>query len=550
MSDRSKYIFKLFAPYNKKANLLAGFNDWEPLAMEKSDDGYFRYETELADGKYEYRFEIQTKSWFFEEDEWKTLTDPYATEVDGETQNAVLRLKNGEKIVDEYEWRHNDVELPENDDLIIYEMHVGDFSGGEKDAATRGKYTDVIDKLDYLKELGITAIELMPVKESPGDFSWGYSPLHYFAVEGNYGASFELKELIDKAHGAGIRLFVDGVYNHANSEMPLTRIDHDYWFHHEPKDPEHNWGPEFNYDYTDEKLGVSPARKFIFDTIKFWLEEYQIDGIRYDGVRQMDNWNILKDFDEYTHKLHDFKPFFNVAEHIPVDPEITKPAGPMDSCWNDSFMFGVFGNLTGEEFSFENLKDAIDPRRIGFDFPTSVVNYLCNHDHNRLLGQFGDLEIFGEEAFRRAKLGASILFTAVGIPMIWMGEEFGEYKEKSPESNKINWGLLENDENKQLLEFYKILINLRKMNPALKTANVEFFFEDEDSKVLAFQRFGDDNEVIVILNLSENNLEEYVVKNFPSQGVFRDWLTDTEFEINDSDYPLNIKPFEAKILVR
>lgn len=552
MSDkRAKHTFELFAPNNREANLLADFNDWEPIPLEKSDDGYFRHTAELPDGVHHYRFEIRTKSWFFEEDEWKTITDPYAVEVEGETQNAVLRLRDGRPVVDEYEWRHDETPLPDNVEIVIYEMHVGDFSGGEDDPETRGRYTDVVDKLDYLTELGVNTIELMPVKESPGDFSWGYSPLHYFAVEENYGASFELKELIDECHGRGIRVIIDGVYNHANSEMSLTRIDHDYWFHHEPKDPEHNWGPEFNYGFYDEKLDVMPARKFILDTIRFWLGEYHIDGVRYDGVRQIGDREVLGLFTETAHRLADFKPFINIAEHIPVDPSVVKPEGPMDSCWNDAFMYGVVEHLTGETFDLERLKDSLAPPRLGLERTVSAVNYLCNHDHNRLLERLAANEIFGEEAFRRAGLGAVLLMTAVGIPMIWMGEEFGEYKEKSQESNKIDWSLLGNEENAALREHYRTLIELRKTSPALRTENIDFIHEDADKRVLAYWRHDEEGGgVAVILNLSEEELPDYTVGGLPArEGGWRDLLAGHEAEVRDGSYTATLRPFTAVVLV-
>ncbi len=551
MADKHEYTFELFAPYNNQANLIADFNDWHEIPMQKSDDGYFRAAVHLADGVYQYRFNIQTKSWFYAEDEWKTVTDPYATEIDGDTQNAVLRLKNGKKIVDEYEWRHMETPLAANNKLVIYEMHVGDFSGGESDPLERGKYTDATAKLDYLERLGVNAVELMPVKESPGDFSWGYSPVHFFATENNYGASFELKEFIDKSHEKGIRVILDGVYNHANPDTPLAQIDHDYWFRRDPLDAEHNWGPEFNYDFYDENLNLSPARKFILDSIRFWLKEYRIDGIRYDGARHFGGYEILKVFVETADETIQGKPFIHIAEHIPQTPEIVKPQGAMDACWNDSFMHTVAGFLSGDEVDLELLKNAIDAKRMGYETAVSVVNYLCNHDQNRLMKRLGENGIFGEEAFRRARLGAAILLTSVGIPMIWMGEEFGEYKEKSTESNKINWSLLENSENKNLFEYYQKLIDLRKTNSGLQTVNISFFHEDAENNVLAFWRFDETgNGAAVVLNLSEKDLENYIVENFPTGENWREWTKNFDVETNENKLTITLEKREALIFIK
>lgn len=136
--------------------------------MQKDDKGYFRTQVELEDEIYQYKFRVRSKSWFLEPDEWIEVVDPYATDIDDATQNGIIRIKDGEKIVDTYVWKNDDKPLPPDHKLVIYEMHVGDFSGGEDDIHSRGKYQHVMEKLDYLYELGINAIELMPVKEHQG----------------------------------------------------------------------------------------------------------------------------------------------------------------------------------------------------------------------------------------------------------------------------------------------------------------------------------------------------------------------------------------------
>jgi len=526
--------FRLFAPTILEASLIADFSDWKDIPMEKGDDGFFRSARKLADGSYQYRYTVRSKSWFNELDEWKTITDPYATNVDPETQNSILHLKNGKKIVDEYEWTSDDVPLPENDRLVIYELHVGDFSGGEEDGYSRGKYIDVIAKLNYLADLGVNAIELMPLKSNPGDFNWGYSPIHYFAPEPSFGSTAELKELIDKCHALGIRVIVDGVYNHSSTENALTQIDHDYWYRREGKDPEQNWGPEFNYELRDEKLGINPALEFILDSIRFWIFEYRIDGIRFDAAKQIDSFDALASFVKNSRLMSAMKPFFTVAEFIPPTPSVTEPVGPVESCWNDSFMYTIVEYLGGGPLYFEQIKDAIDPTRIGFSSVTSVTNYLSNHDQNRLFRKLGEKGILDEELYRRAKLGALILMTSLGLPMIWMGEEFGEHAVMSEQSNKINWTLLESGLNKDLLHYYKTLIGLRTANPAFRSDKIEFFHEDAGSGVLGFHRYDEaGNSVVAVLNLSDSDLEGYTIPNFPITGKAREWMSELDVDITD-----------------
>ncbi len=518
--------------------------------MEKDDRGYFRTQVDLEDGTYQYKFRVTSNSWFFEPDQWVEVVDPYATDIDNPTQNGVLRIKDGATIVDTYVWKHDDKPLPADRELVIYEMHVGDFSGGEDDPHARGQYKHVIEKLDYLCELGVNAIELMPIKEYPGDHSWGYNPRYFFATESSYGSTADLKRLIDECHARGIRLFLDGIYNHSESESPLTQIDHDYWYHHDPRDPEQNWGPEFNYEHYDENLDIKPAWQFIGDNVRFWIQEYHIDGIRYDAAKNLGNYDFMHWIVGQTKEAAGFKPFYNVAEHLPETPAITNLDGPMDGCWQDSFYHTVKAHICGETFDLEQLKDVLDCKRRGFLGSTNVVNYLGNHDHDRMMKELADRGIFEDAAFKRMKLGAVLLTTAVGIPLIWMGEEFGEYKEKTIESAKIDWTLLGNDANSSLLDYYKGLIHLRKNNQALYTENIDFFHENPETRVLAYSRWNDEgSRVVVVANLSDNYLAGYQVPHFPANGTWHEWTGDYDVESGDDNLPIDLPEYEAKVFV-
>lgn len=542
--------FKLFAPYNKGAALMGSFSNWEEIPMAKDEEGNFRTKVDLEDGVYQYKFRVQSKSWFLEADQWVDVVDPYATDIDDPTQNAVVRIKDGDRIVDTYVWQHDDKPLPADRELVIYEMHVADFSGGEADPLARGKYEHVVEKLDYLVELGVNAIELMPLKEYPGDYSWGYNPRYFCAAESSYGTTEELKNLIDECHGRGIRVMIDGIYNHSESSSPLTQIDHDYWYHHAPRDPDNNWGPEFNYEFYDENLGTYPARKFIGDTVRYWIQEYHIDGIRFDAARQIANYDFMHWIVQEAKNAAGPKPFYTVAEYIPETTSITNLEGPMDGCWHDSFYHCIVEHICGDTFDLERLKDVIDCKRQGFLGATNVVNYLTNHDHNHVMAELGDRGILDEPAFKRAKLGSVLLMTAVGVPLIWMGEEFGEYKAKTIEQAKIDWTLLGNDMNKGLWEYYKGLIHLRENNQALYTENIDFFHEDPDSKVFAYTRWNDEgSRVVVVANMSEKYLAGYSVPHFPANGTWHEWTGNYDVESGDDNIMIDLPEYEAKVFV-
>ena len=542
--------FDLFAPYNTEANLIGSFSEWRDVPMTKGDDGVFRTEVDLDDGEYRYKFRVRSKSWFLEEDALVDVVDPYATAVEDTAQaNGIVCIQNGTRVVDTYLWQHDDKPLPPDHSLVIYELHVGDFSG-EGDVAARGRFEDVVAKLDYLSDLGVNAVELMPLEEYPGDHSWGYNPRYFFAAESSYGSSADLKALVDACHALGIRVIKDGVYNHSEATSPLTQIDHDYWYHHEPRDSDNNWGPEFDYEHYDEKLDTYPARKFVGDVVRYWTSEYHLDGLRFDAARQMENFDFMYWLTREAKRVAGEKPFYTIAEYIPETPEVTGLDGPMDACWHDSFYHTLKAVMHGEQVDFERLKDALDAKRTGFPGATNVVNYLSNHDHNHVMADLGDAGILDAEAFRRVKLGASFLMTAVGVPLLWMGDEFGEFTYSSIEQNKLDWKLLGSDPNRDLRETFKGLIRLRTSNPALFTGNIDFFHEDPDQGVIAYVRWNDEgSRIVVIANLSPDFHKNYTVPNFPVNGTLHEWEHNYDITAENNKATLDLPPYEAKVLV-
>jgi 1,4-alpha-glucan branching enzyme len=552
----SSIEFNLFAPRNQGAALFGFFSDWKEIPMEKGKDGYFRTQVELEDGIYHYKFRVQTKSPHFEPDPWIEVIDPYATDVDEAKKMGTVRIKDGQRIVDTYVWQHDDTLLPNNQEIVIYEMHVADFSGGEDDPNQRGKYRDAIAKLDYLCELGINAIELMPVNEYPGNYSWGYKVRHYFATESSYGSTEDLKRLIDECHGRGIRVFLDGIYNHTDEECPLMLIDRNYWYYehmHYPEDPKNYWGPELNYDNYDETLDVKPAWKFVGDVVRYWVQEYHIDGIRFDAVRQLANDEFLDWLAKQAHRNAVSKPFYNIAENIPDTSAITTPEGPLDACWHESFHYFVIPHICGETFELEKLKEVLDPKRQGYEATTNVINYLATHDRQHLFRELGERGIFDEAAFRRAKLAAVLLMTAMGVPMLWMGEEFGEHKRKSEKvtkPKKIAWPLLERELNRDLFEYYKKLIALRKQHPALQGNYIEFCHENPEAKVLDYVRGSDaSSRVVVMTNFSDTVLKQYHVPNFPDAGTWHEWMGNYDVAAGEEGIRIDIGGYEAKVFV-
>ncbi len=220
----------------------------------------------------------------------------------------------------------------------------------------------------------------------------------------------------------------------------------------------------------------------------------------------------------------------------------------MDACWHESFYQQILKHICGDGFNLENLKEVIAPERQGYQSATSVINYITCHDHKYIMAELGDRSIFGKEAFNRAKLGAVLLFTAVGVPLVWMGNEFGEYNPE--EEAKIEWQLLENDDNQNLLDYYRGLIGLRTQNHALRTNNIEFFHEDPETKVLAYTRWNNEgSRVVVVINFSDNFLQDYTVDRFPAAGTWHEWTQDYNVEAQKGKLVISLGECEAQVFV-
>jgi 1,4-alpha-glucan branching enzyme len=182
-----------------------------------------------------------------------------------------------------------------------------------------------------------------------------------------------------------------------------------------------------------------------------------------------------------------------------------------------------------------------------------VINYLATHDRERILRELGNCGIFKAAAFQRAKLAAAILMTAMGVPMLWMGEEFGEYQQKSENVTKpqnINWSLLSSDQNHDLFEYYQKLIALRQQTPALQSDNIQFFYENAENKVLAYTRWDEQNShVVVVANFSDQNLNQYKISDFPTAEYWRDWVDNREVESTENGLFADLPSYTAKIFV-
>jgi 1,4-alpha-glucan branching enzyme len=553
----------LFAPYNEVVELLGNWNDWKPINMIKGKDGWWRATVELPDGDYLYKFRVKSLS-YFAKGKMLEAFDPYALSVTDEaSESTILRVRNGKRtdLHINYQWKHDDVPLPVNRDAVIYELHVGDFCGKKSDKS-RGQFKDVVDRLDYLKELGINCLELMPVKEFPGK-GWGYTLRSLFAVENSYGAPEELCRLVDEAHARGMRVIIDGVYNHANSESPLTKIDYEYWFYKDNPDPkEMQWGPKFNYCKYDDHLDLFPARKYVVESIQFWVEKFHVDGIRFDATRAIRDFDVMRELaDAAFAKVNGVKPFICIAEHVPEDPAVTgRPnAGPMNAAWHDSWSHLMQAVIIGKEHegckadNLDELDCKSNPATNGYCEGDRFVNYLTSHDHKRAMYILGDdAKIFDDAAFRRMKMGISILMTCPGIPMLWMGAEFGFACDKTLDPCPLDWSLLENDSNRGLLEHAKLLTRIRHENSALRGDAFQVVLKNQERLLFAYKRWNDaGNVVLVVANLKDQDQSEFVIENAGIEdGLWHDAIHGNELKVERGVLRDVIGKSEVKVFIK
>jgi len=334
----------LLAPQKSSAYLIGDFNDWKirtEYFMKQTPDGQFFWidlENLVEDQNYAFQYIVDGQ--FFIADPFSELildesSDPFISDitfpnlhpypVNKATGNVSL-LRTG---AENYQWQ-NDFEPPAKEDLVIYELLMRDFTGDHN-------YQTVLDTLDYLERLGINAIEFMPVNEFESNRSWGYNPSFHMALDKYYGSPTAFKTLIDECHRRGIAVILDVVYNHAFSQSPFAQL---YWdaanFRPSADSPflnpiakhPYNVGYDFNHESEYTKL-------FVKRVTKYWLEEYHIDGFRFDlskGFTQKSSTNDgvfaaydlsrIKILQDYADNIWDFNPnAYVILEHFATNTE-------------------------------------------------------------------------------------------------------------------------------------------------------------------------------------------------------------------------------------
>ncbi len=516
--DGTGTVFRVWAPNATNASVAGTFNGWSTTAHRLTNVAG-TWQTRIAGARpgdeYQFVFENSGTHW---------RTDPRSRMQVNSIGHSIVADTN-------HPWTDQQWVSPAKQDLILYELHVGTFSGqGDGGGTHPGGYRAAVDRhLDHLTELGINAIELMPVNEFAGDLSWGYNPAFQFAPESAYGSPTDLKYLIDRCHRAGLAVLVDVVFNHMGaSDLAGNLLQFDgaeaYFYPAGSPYRESPWGPRLDY-------GKSEVREYITDAVRAWLAEYHVDGFRLDGTDfikvNADGWRVLQDI---ARTVETTAPrAIVIAEQLPNDNAVTQPidlgGAGADAQWNDAFHDALRAALGEAAFGDPNL-NALANGMNHFGFGGSrAVNYIESHDevavHGRTIRVADPSDPHSMWARGRGKLCYGLTLFTAGLPMILQGQEFMEDRPFGDAiAHRIQWPYRTNYADYFLA--CRDMTWLRRRSTALRgDAAQNVYHVNDTANVVAWHRWnqaGDD--LVIVASFNNTSFDSYCL-GMPLGG---EWL--------------------------
>jgi maltooligosyltrehalose trehalohydrolase len=546
--EKARIEFRVFAYQKEKVSLLLQTKHGEKIIpMEQEEAHIYSTVVEGLGLDLLYKFRIENEG---------DYPDPYSNYQPQGVHGFSQIIDHASYSWNDKEWKGIDL-----DKLIIYELHTGTFS-------PEGTFRGVVNKLDYLLELGINAIELMPVTQTPGRWNWGYDGANLFSVNKNYGTPDDLKYLVDTCHQKGIGVILDVVYNHLGPEGNYLPVYGPYF----TEKHKTAWGAAVNYDDNFSEY----TRAMVLENIRFWLEEYHIDCLRLDAIHTImdeSSRHILQEMSSTAKEVSQKtgRKIFLIAETDENDVKVINPPEKggygIDAQWMDDFHHIIHSFLTGEKGGYyqdygrlEGLEKAFKnylytgefsqfwqknrgtdaSQNPGYQFVVS----LQNHDQvgNRARG--GRISALVD--FHFLKAAAGLIFLSPYIPLLFMGEEYAEknpflfftdYEDSELQSavsegrrkefKDFNWDEIPDPqdeqsffnskltprenwtkENQWIFNFYRDLINLRKKHPALmhlEKENTEARVNSEQ-KIVEVKRWNNDKKLRALINMGEEEI--------------------------------------------
>ena len=571
----------LWAPNKEFVYVLGDFNNWQPdnnFLMKKDSDFFWLEINNLEPGK-EYIFQylidgnIKIADPYTEKisDPWNDPYIPATVYPDliaypgGKTEGIASVLQPGQQ---DFAWEVNNFQAPAKEKLVIYEMLVRDFM-------TEHNYNSVIEKLDYLEDLRVNVLELMPVNEFEGNSSWGYNPSFYFAPDKYYGPKNDLKKLIDECHKRGIAVVIDMVLNHSYGQSPFVQMYMDNWTitaenpWYNQQSNFQNTSLQWGYDFNHESLAT---RELVDSVNAFWMNEYKVDGFRFDFTKGFSNtqyssssWgseydapriaNLKRMAGEIWERNEDA---FVIFEHLADNSEETELANYGIMLWGN--MHGSYNEAARGNAANSNLSWAIYSNR-GWNSP-NLVSYPESHDEERIMytikqtGLSNDIYNIKNQttALKRIELNSLFHIPLPGPKMIWQFEERGyDQSINRCEDGTISsacrlspkppyWQYLDNPDR---ISLFHVMAKLNELKQTYPEFSPESFSTELTGAVKWYRLTSGTNHVLAVGNF--DIIEKPASVTFPVTGKWYEFFSRDSVEISSASQSLPLAPGEYRL---